>query len=33
MRLCVETDFTTGRRVVEQDLALNPTENWTPGPG
>jgi hypothetical protein len=31
--LGVETDFTSGGRVVEQDLALNPAEDWAPGPG
>jgi hypothetical protein len=30
--LCVENDFTSGGRVVEQDLALNPAEDWAPGP-
>jgi hypothetical protein len=30
--LGVETDFTSGGRVVEQDLALNPAEDWAPGP-
>jgi hypothetical protein len=31
--LGVETDFTSGGRVVEQDLALNPAEDWASGPG
>jgi hypothetical protein len=30
--LGVETDFTSGGRVVEQDLALNPAEDWAAGP-
>jgi hypothetical protein len=30
--LGVETDFTSGGRVVEQDLALNPAQDWAPGP-
>ena len=31
--LGVETDFMSGGRVVEQDLALNPAEDWAAGPG
>jgi hypothetical protein len=31
--LGVETDFTSHGRVVEQDLALNPAEDWAAGPG
>jgi hypothetical protein len=31
--LGVETDFTSGGRVVEQDLALNAAEDWAAGPG
>jgi hypothetical protein len=30
--LGVETDFTSGGRVAEQDLALNPAEDWAAGP-
>jgi hypothetical protein len=31
--LGLETDFTRGGRVTEQDLALNPAEDWAAGPG
>jgi hypothetical protein len=30
--LGVETDFSSGGRMVEQDLALNPAEDWAAGP-
>jgi hypothetical protein len=30
--LGLETDFTRGGRVIEQDLALNPDEDWAAGP-
>jgi hypothetical protein len=30
--LGVETDFTSAGRVVEHDLALNPAQDWAPGP-
>jgi hypothetical protein len=30
--LGLETDFTRGGRVIEQDLALNPAEDWAAGP-
>jgi hypothetical protein len=30
--LGLQTDFTRGGRVVEQDLALNPAEDWAAGP-
>jgi hypothetical protein len=31
--LGLQTDFTQGGRVIEQDLALNPAEEWAAGPG
>ncbi len=31
--LGLQTDFTRGGRVIEQDLALNPAEDWAAGPG